>query len=120
MIHIDKITIAIENIKDTIEFYSGTFDLELTEIDCGDFKMYTGAINGIQLLFCPKSIAGVTATENTIQLRFVVANIESTIEQGINLGGTILNNIQDDNGIRTAALRDPDGNSIEIVQKLEQ
>ncbi len=119
MVHIDKITIAIENIKQTVEFYSKTFCIDLNEIDCGDFKMYIGKIGDIQMLFCPKSIAGITATENTTQLRFVVEDIKSILKKGIQFGGLQISNIQKENGVKTSALRDPDGNSIEIIQKIE-
>ena len=118
MIHIDKITIAVENIKKVANFYSKTFNIQLKEIDCGEFSMYAGKMGNIQILFCPKSIAGITATENTIQIRIVVENIDETIDKGIQSGGEQINDIQVNNGVKVSALRDPDGNSIEIIQKI--
>jgi len=73
--YIDKITIVIEKIKETIVFYKETFNLDLNEIDC----------DNIQILFCPKNIAGITATENTIQLRFVVEILILLLKKGCNL-----------------------------------
>ena len=116
MVRIDKITIAIENIEKTVNFYTNTFGLKLQEIDCGDFKMYAGKIDTIQVLFCPKSIAGISATENTIQLRFTVDDIKSTMEKGICFGGAKISDIEEVSGVQTSALRDPDGNSIEVIQ----
>jgi len=115
--YIDKITIAIEKIIETIVFYKETFNLDLNEIDCGDFEMFVGKLDNIQILFCPKNIAGITATENTVQLRFVVEDIDIVMEKGLQFGGSKLNEIKEQNGVKTSALRDPDGNSIEIIQK---
>jgi predicted enzyme related to lactoylglutathione lyase len=116
IIRIDKITIAVENVVPTTDFYSKTFDIDLQEIDCGNFSMYVGMMADIQLLFCPKAIAGVTANESTIQLRFVVADIECTITSCIESGGEVIDELHIENKTKTVALRDPDGNSIEVVQ----
>jgi len=83
--YIDKITIVIEKIKETIVFYKETFNLDLNEIDCGNFEMFVGKLDNIQILFCPKNIAGITATENTIQLRFVVEILILLLKKGCNL-----------------------------------
>ena len=116
MVRIDNITIAVDNIESIVDFYSNTFNLDLNEIDLGEFSMYVGNINDIQVLFCPKSIAGITAVENTIQIRLVVEKIEETIDKAIRSGGGKLGDIQISDGVKTAAIIDPDGNSIELIQ----
>jgi len=116
MMRIDKITIAVENVTGTTAFYSRTFNIGLQEINCGDFSMYVGMMADIQLLFCPKTIAGITATENTVQLRFVVEDIEETIANCSQSGGEVIAELQIDDKAKTVAFRDPDGNSIEVIE----
>ncbi len=114
---IDKITIAVAKMEQMRGFYTKAFNVNFNEIDCGDFSMWIGKLGDIQLLLCPKDIAGIKADENTIQLRFVVEDIKASFENGIASGGSILNEIQTENEILTACFRDPDGNSIELIQK---
>ncbi|MCP4632267.1 MAG: VOC family protein [candidate division Zixibacteria bacterium] len=117
MVTIDKITIAVEKIEETVKFYNAILELELKSYDVEGNKLYGGKFGEIELLFCPKSFAGIEADENTIQLRFVVPDIKKSMEKGVRSGGTVMNEIYEHEGVSYSSLRDPDGNSLELIQK---
>jgi len=117
MLKIDKITIAVDNMEMMEMFYTATFKLNFTKHDMGGFYLLTGNLATIQLMLCPKEIAGITASENNIQLRFAVENIKEVVKIGEQSGGTIIEDVHQQNEIKLASLRDPDGNSIELVGK---
>jgi len=71
----------------------------------------------MEILLCLKSFAGIEADQNNIQLRFAVADIESVFETGLQNGGIVIENIQQFESISFASFRDPDGNSIELIQR---
>ncbi|MCP4580195.1 MAG: hypothetical protein GY839_01160 [candidate division Zixibacteria bacterium] len=114
---IDKITIAVGKIDETVKFYSETFGISFNVMEIEGNKLYKGLLGDIEILLCPKAFAGIEATENTIQLRFVISDISVAIDKGVKSGGTILNDIFKSEGISYASLRDPNGNSLELIQK---
>ncbi len=116
MIHIDKITIATRNHEEMKNFYANSFHIHFAELDCGTFTMYQGDLNGIEILLCPCSIAGIDAKENNLQLRFVVQRIEETVQECLNNGGKVIQEISEDSGRFTSGMQDPDGNCMEITQ----
>ncbi len=116
MIQIDKITIAVGRMEEMRRFYAAVFGVDFKPLDLYGNKLYSGLIEDLEVLLCPKELAGVQADVNTIQLRFVVSNIKQAVETGMQHGGTMLSEIREQGGALLAALRDPDGNSIEFIQ----
>ncbi len=116
MIRIDKITIAVDDIMAMKDFYSGTFQIEFTSVELFGNTLYQGAKDGLTILLCPKTLAGVEADINTIQPRFVVKDVAATFRQAVASGGKSLTEIQEYDGELVAAVRDPDNNSLEFVQ----
>ena len=114
---IDKIVIAVGDLDKMGFFYSAVFGVKLNDVDVGNAKMKTGLWGTMEFLLCPKELAGIKANQNTIQLRFVVKDIDLVLKRAKETGGQIITNIQSTHGVKTAAVRDPDGNSIELIQK---
>ncbi len=110
---IDKITIATKDTDKMIAFYTKTFGAEIKKGD----PISGGKIGTLQIVLCPREVAGVKAEQNTIQLRFVVADIEKTVKAAFEAGGTKIDPITDSGTAKHASVRDPDGNSIELIQK---
>lgn len=118
MITIDKITIAAGRIMETVRFYANTFSIEIKETPAYGTMLYKGVVGNVELLFCPKEFAGISANENTIQLRFSVKNAEELYKNALKNGGTEITPVKQVLDVKIASFRDPDGNSIEVIEKL--
>ena len=73
----------------------------------GDFPLYVGTCGELQLQLCPRELAGIDAEQNRHQLTIAVADVAATIELAKQHGGQ---------AIDESAVRDPDGNSIELAK----
>lgn len=116
-VRIDKVVIAVSDLGRMETFYVGVFDAKLRDVDLGGAKLKAGTLGGMEFILCPKEVAGVKADQNTIQLRFVVEDIASAVEAATMAGGQIIDEIRSAEGAKTASVRDPDGNSIELIQR---
>ncbi len=101
---IDKVTIAVKNMDAMAAFYTKALGAELKKIG----PTVTGRLGDVKLLLCPREIAGVTAEQNTIQLRFVVRDLAKTMTAALDAGGEKIDDV---------SVRDPDGNSIEFAEE---
>jgi predicted enzyme related to lactoylglutathione lyase len=116
-IWLDRITIAVGEPSRMVAFYGRLFQAEFRAIDCGEFQLYRGEIApGLELQFCPKAVAGITATQNIHQLRFVVPELERYLALAVLAGGQVLGEVTVQGGRRCGAVRDPDGNSLELIE----
>lgn len=114
---IDKITIAVTDVEKALAFYAAVFGIKFKTFNIEGNVLCSGLLGTINIVLCPKSFAGIKASENTIQLRFVVNDIKQAIETGKKYSGEIINEIFQEDNEYYAALRDPDGNSLELIQK---
>lgn len=117
---IDKITFAVGKMEEMVAFYTGMFDMKFKSFDAYESTLYTGKLGDMELLFCPKEVARVDAKINTIQPRFVVQDVENAFKTGLEKGGTAITEPQLFEGAKIASLRDPDGNSVELIQKSKE
>jgi len=76
--------------------------------------LYRGVLAGIPLLLCPNEIAGVEAEQSRHQLALRVADLSSLLQHVETMGGVIDTPAPD--SLTRAVLRDPDGNTIEVIQ----
>mgnify|MGYP002625599117 CR=1 FL=1 len=115
MITIDKITVAVGKMAEMVDFYSRVFGVTLQPVEMFGATLFAGALGEVELLFCPKKIAGVEANSNTIQLRFIVDDVEAAYKKAVESGGKLIFDLQEHEGRQQCAFRDPDGNSFELV-----
>lgn len=116
-IRLTQITLAAFDVHEMVHFYSAVFDCDFQEFEAFGAKLYKGSLADFDLLICPNRIAGIQAEQNRHQLKFSVRNIVRTMEFALEAGGTVLNEITEDHqGFRIAAVRDPDGNTLEFEQ----
>lgn len=76
--------------------------------------MYHGRLAGVPLVICPNEIAGVEAEQSRHQLAFRVADLAAILSQVESAGGNIETPKSD--SLTQAILRDPDGNTVEVIQ----
>ncbi len=105
-----------------IRFYNAVFEANLTPFTPAPFSdddemiFYRGHLAGINLLFCPNDIAGIEADTNRQQFNFAVKDVVQVMRTALQSGGVQIDAPQIVEGVITASVRDPDGNSIEFVQ----
>ena len=115
---IDKITIAVDSMERMVAFYSAVLEVKFSERELFERTLYSARFGDVELLFCPKDLAGVQANVNTIQVRFVVTNVDAAFAHGVNHGAEAISKPEMMDGERQASLRDPDGNSLELKERV--
>ncbi len=110
-------TLAVTRSEEMAAFYNQVFVAGLERIESGSLTLFRGTLAGIPLLLCPAEIAGIDAKQNRLQLRFEVEDLQSVLRAAVENGGELLGEPDDGDGEVRAAVRDPDGNSIEFVQR---
>ena len=113
------LTIAAVNMQEMVRFYNAIFGAGLKEtVHIGDQQFYGGILAGLEVVLCPNSIAGVVAEQNRQQFRFEVDNIELVMQKGLANHGSEINPVDEYKGAKVASLADPDGNTIEFVERV--
>ena len=97
-----------------VAFYSAVLDSAFEPVEMYGRTLHRGRTgDGLELLVCPADLAGVDATNNTIQLR-LLPDVDAAHRRALDHGGSSLNEPISDGRRRLAAVRDPDGNSLEL------
>ncbi len=112
-----QITIAVFNEKKMYEFYSEAFRIKFEIKKFPDFELYEGDWDGMKLLLCPAEIAKNTATQNRHQFHIEVDDIGKFFKIALEFGGSILEEVMNNNSSKTGSLSDPDGNSIVVSER---
>jgi catechol 2,3-dioxygenase-like lactoylglutathione lyase family enzyme len=110
------ITLATTNTAAMAAFYNSVFDARIQPTQAYGATLYKGTLAGISLLLCPNEIAGVAAEQSRHQLQFAVASLDDSLDQVRAAGGAI-EQIEAGGSERRAAVRDPDGNTLEFVER---
>ena len=110
---IERIVLATDDMSSMVTFYNAVFDSGLEPVAELD-SFHVGSFAGTPLLLCPNSIAEVDARQNRHQFRIAVADVDELVRAAENAGGRVLGDDRHD-GRRLVGLRDPDGNTYEIV-----
>jgi predicted enzyme related to lactoylglutathione lyase len=109
---IEGLTLAITNMEKMLSFYSKVFNMQFTEKEMYDSKLYASTWGGLELLFCPAHIAGNKATQNRHQFDIVINNIQKIIATAKQHGGKTMDELVEDKYCKSIGVFDPDNNSI--------
>lgn len=116
---IDRITLAVSDMDRMKQFYEAILPVKFYDQKLSNYALYIATVGGLEIILCPKELAGVRATINTIQLRFAISNVSRAFENGLAMGGTAITQPQKRGRAQHASLKDPDGNSLEIIEYFE-
>lgn len=115
---LERITVAVTHMPPMVAFYNALLDTQLQPTTTsGSLTLYKGVLGGIDLVFCPNEIAEVDARQNRKQLRLTVDDLSTIAERITALHGEIINEGVEADGRRLMGVRDPDGNTLEFVQR---
>lgn len=114
---IDKVTIAVSSMPAMVEFYEALLDSKFDAVEMFENTLYRTDCEGVEFLFCPKELAGVEAAINTVQLRLIVEDVQAAFERAMAAGGRSISEPAVIEDRQLAGLRDPDNNSIELIDR---
>lgn len=113
-VQLSQITLATTRTPEMVKFYDTLFSTALQARDVYGTTLYRGSLAGIPLIICPNEIAGVEAEQSRHQLALRVVDLSSLLQNVERAGGVIETPAAD--SLTSAILRDPDGNTIEVIQ----
>ena len=113
-IQLTQMTLATTRTPEMVKFYNILFDTALQAREVYGTTLYRGSLAGIPLIVCPNEIAGVQAEQSRHQLAFRVVDLSDLLQKVESAGRVIETQVTD--SLTRAILRDPDGNTIEVIQ----
>jgi predicted enzyme related to lactoylglutathione lyase len=113
-VQLTQMTLATTRTLEMVKFYNTLFGTHLQAVEAYGITLYHGILAGIPLVICPNEIAGVDAEQSRHQLTLRVADLLGLLQIVEIAGGGIYTSAAE--AIVRAILRDPDGNTIEVIQ----
>ena len=111
-------TIAVHDYDAMRDFYAAVCCIEWMEVELAPgMSILRVELAGLMIQLCPASVAGVTAGDFRHQLRFVVGDLAAAIVAGEAEGGQLHGERVETETMRYAAMRDPDGNTLELIEE---
>lgn len=110
-----RITVATTRMNAMVRFYNDVFHARMKEVDIGGVTMQMGYVAGLELLLCPNQVSKVKADLNRHMVRVRVGDFDDVLKRVRGSGGSVDAAPIMTSGERIVAVRDPDGNTIEIV-----
>lgn len=110
-----RVTVATTRMTAMMRFYNEVFHARMKEVDIGGVTMQMGQVAGVELLLCPNDVSQVKADLNRHMLRVRVGDFDDVLKRVRGNGGTVDAAPVMMSGERIVAIRDPDGNTIELV-----
>lgn len=111
-----SIAIQVHDMEAMLAFYQRAFGFEFRAVRTGPFDSQFAEREGLTLKLVPMRAAKDFESFPIHQLGFAVDDVEATVALAQELGGQPLGEVVFRDGRATdAAVRDPDGNSIELT-----
>jgi catechol 2,3-dioxygenase-like lactoylglutathione lyase family enzyme len=114
---ISSIAMRVANIEAMLQFYSQAFGVTFHEVDTYGIHSQFGELNGITLKFVPIRDEADFKNFPVHQLGFTVADVEAVIALALQHGGREEGKVIRRGEKTEAAVRDPDGNTIELYSE---
>ena len=114
MAKISSIAFRVYNMDSMLAFYSEAFDIQFQEIDTYGIRSQFGEVGGITLKFVPIRESDDFKNFPIHQPGFVVRDVAAVVALAIRYGGRQEGQTIHAEGKTQAAVRDPDGNTIEL------
>jgi catechol 2,3-dioxygenase-like lactoylglutathione lyase family enzyme len=114
---ISSIAIRVANMDAMLAFYSEAFQVRFQEVDTYGIQSQFGDMDGITLKFVPIRDDADFKGYPVHQPGFVVPDVEAVVALAIKHGGRQEGQTLQADGRVQAAVRDPDGNTIELYSE---
>jgi predicted enzyme related to lactoylglutathione lyase len=115
-LNLSSVAVRVYNMEAMTAFYSEAFGIQFNDVDTFGLASKFGEFNGVIFKFVPIRNEDEVDFENypIHQLGFNVSDFQKVIEIAIKHGGKIEGGITRNEGKVNAAVRDPDGNTLEL------
>jgi catechol 2,3-dioxygenase-like lactoylglutathione lyase family enzyme len=114
---LSSVAMRVHNMESMLAFYSQAFGIQFHEVTTGPFKSQFGEMDDLTLKFVPIR-DGVDFDGYAVhQLGFTVSDVEAVIALAIQHGGKREGEVSQKDDAIHAAVRDPDGNTIELYSR---
>ena len=114
---ISSLAIRVSNVEAMLQFYSEAFGVQFRKVDTYGIPSHFGEVDGITLKFVPIRDNADFKEFPIHQPGFTVADVEGVIALAMQYGGQLEGKIMHIDGKLQAAVRDPDGNTIELYSE---
>src|SRR5689334_4600113 len=114
---IASLALRVHNMDAMVAFYSEAFQVQFTEVNISGLSSKFGDLNGITLKFVPIRDEADFENYPIHQIGITVPNVEKVIEIAIKHGGKQEGSLTRKHGSTQGAVRDPDGNTIELYSQ---
>jgi predicted enzyme related to lactoylglutathione lyase len=117
MTNISSVAMRVANMEAMMNFYSQAFGVKFREVDTYGIRSQFGEVNGITLKFVPIRDEADFKNYPIHQLGFLVPDVEAVIALALQHGGREEGKVIRHEQRTEAAVRDPDGNTIELYSE---
>jgi len=114
---LSSIAIRVSNLESMLAFYSEAFQVDFQEVDTYGIRSQFGEVGGVMLKFVPIRDDADFKGYPIHQPGFVVPDVEAVVDLALKHGGRQEGQTLQANGRVQAAVRDPDGNTIELYSE---
>ncbi len=112
---ISGFTIAVTNMEEMVNFYREVFEVRFTKVPKYGGILYEGKFGGMKMLMCPAEIARNTARQNRHQFDIIVDRLDDYKQKIPENGGSLLEDVTENNDCYALGFKDPDGNSMVLI-----
>lgn len=117
MTRISSVAMRVANMDAMLAFYSQAFGVKFREVDTYGIRSQFGEIQELTLKFVPLRDEADFKNFPVHQLGFHVPDVEAVIALALQHGGRKEGEVIRQEGRTEAAVRDPDGNTIELYSE---
>ena len=117
MARISSIALRVYNMDAMLAFYSEAFNIQFREVDTYGIRSQFGDMDGVTLKFVPIRDSDDFKSFPIHQPGFVVEDVEAVVALARQHGGRQEGRTLRVEGKVQAAVRDPDGNTIELYSE---
>jgi catechol 2,3-dioxygenase-like lactoylglutathione lyase family enzyme len=114
MTTLSSVAMRVANMEAMLKFYSQAFGVKFHEVDTYGIRSQFGDVDGITLKFVPIRDEADFKDYPVHQLGFVVPDVEAVIALAQQHGGREEGKLIRNGAKTEGAVRDPDGNTIEL------
>lgn len=114
---LSSVALRVHNADALESFYVEAFGAEFRTVTTGAVSSRFGELSGVTLKFVP--IRGDADFDGfpVHQLGFEVDDLDAVVQAALRHGGRIEDPARVIDGRRVAAIRDPDGNTVELIER---
>ena len=116
IVALSSVALRVHNMDRMVAFYTEAFGGKFQEVDARGIRSQFGEVGGFTMKLVPIRDAADFTNFPVLQLGFTVDDIKAVVALAVKHGGRQEGETAKDGSRLHAAVRDPDGNTIELYQ----